>query len=88
MKHTNIKADRVTDTRGLEYPLPLVKTQKAMQNLQANKILEIWCADSASIKEIVAMTRTNGFKYLGAVQDPDGFTRVVVEKKSKMIPDT
>lgn len=74
-----IKSDKVMDTRGLESPMPLLKTINALSCLGPEKILEVWCTDPDSKIDIPQIDRKEG-KYMGYVHDPEGYTRFFIQK--------
>ena len=75
----SIKSDKVMDTRGLESPMPLIKTIKALNSLGPEKILEVWCSDPDSKKDIPEIDIKKG-AYMGCLQDPDGYMRFFIKK--------
>ena len=74
-----IKSDKVMDTRGLESPMPLLKTINALSSLGPKKILEVWCTDPDSKNDIPEIDNKKG-AYMGCLQDPDGYTRFFIKK--------
>lgn len=75
----NIKSDKVMDTRGLESPMPLLKTINALSCLGPEKIVEVWCTDPDSKIDIPQIDRKEG-QYMGCINDPDGYTRFFIQK--------
>ena len=74
-----IKSDKVMDTRGLESPMPLLKTINALKSLGAEKILEVWCSDPDSKNDIPTIDNQEG-TYMGCLNDPDGYSRFFIRK--------
>ena len=74
-----IKSDKVMDTRGLESPMPLLKTINALNSLGSEKVLEVWCTDPDSKADIPEIDEKEG-RYIGCLQDPDGYTRFFIQK--------
>lgn len=82
MDFEEIKADKVIDTRGLTPPMPLLKTRKALGAMKPGKILEIWCLDPETKKDLPSLHDENGDTYLGCSPDPDGYLRFFIRKGS------
>jgi TusA-related sulfurtransferase len=76
---SNIKSDKVMDTRGLTSPMPFLKTRNALSCLEANKILEVWCTDPESGADIQEIDTKEG-TYLGRIHDPDGYIRLFIQR--------
>ncbi len=54
------EANEVIDTTGLSCPLPVLKSKKALKNLEVGQILKIISTDAGSKKDIPAWTRVTG----------------------------
>lgn len=53
-------ADAVLDAKGLNCPLPILKTKKALQGLQLGQVLEILATDPGSVADFQAFCRQTG----------------------------
>ena len=60
-----IKADVQLDAKGLACPMPIVKTKKAMNNLEDGQILEVQATDKGSMADLAAWAETVGHQYIG-----------------------
>lgn len=49
-----MEATKVLDAKGLACPMPIVRTKKAMDELQSGDILEVHTTDQGSKKDISA----------------------------------
>ncbi len=49
--------DRELDTRGLQCPLPILKTRVAMDGLQAGEVLKIVATDAGSVQDMRAFAK-------------------------------
>lgn len=67
----SVKADMVLDAKGLACPMPIVKTKKAMTNLEAGQVLEVQATDKGSKADIQAWAKSSGHQYLGTLEDGD-----------------
>lgn len=56
----DIAADRVLDCSGLSCPLPVVKTSKAMKELQPGQVLMMIATDPGSLADMEAWARQTG----------------------------
>ncbi|MED4353217.1 sulfurtransferase TusA family protein [Schinkia azotoformans] len=65
----SIKANVVVDAKGLSCPMPIVKTKKAMNDLDAGLVLEIQATDKGSKADIKAWSESTGHQYLGTVEE-------------------
>ena len=53
-------ADKTLDTKGLNCPLPILKTKKAMQDVPNGGTLEVLATDPGSVADFEAFCRTTG----------------------------
>ncbi|MFU1795962.1 sulfurtransferase TusA family protein [Paenibacillus azoreducens] len=75
----NIKVDRVVDAKGLACPMPIVRTKKAINELNAGQVLEIQATDKGSVADIQAWSQSTGHQFLGT-QIEDNIYRHYVRK--------
>lgn len=64
-----VKADVVLDAKGLACPMPIVKTKKAMNDLEEGQTLEVQATDKGSKADLVAWSETVGHQYIGTRDD-------------------
>jgi rhodanese-related sulfurtransferase/TusA-related sulfurtransferase len=67
----SLKTDLVLDAKGLACPMPIVRTKKAMTNLDAGQVLEVQATDKGSKADIKAWAQSSGHQYLGTIQEGD-----------------
>ena len=65
----NIKTDLLVDAKGLACPMPIVRTKKAMNELQPGKVMEVQATDKGSTADIQAWAKSTGHQYLGTVEE-------------------
>ena len=53
-------ADKVLDAKGLNCPLPILKSKKALKDMTAGQILEVLSTDPGSVADFQAFSRTTG----------------------------
>ncbi|MDP1714244.1 MAG: sulfurtransferase TusA family protein [Anaerolineales bacterium] len=68
-----IKEDQVLDCTGLLCPMPIVKTSKAMKELQAGQVLKMIATDAGSPPDIEAWSRQTGNELLRSTTENDKF---------------
>lgn len=64
-----IKFDQLVDAKGLACPMPIVRTKKAMNELEPGKVLEIQATDKGSTADIKAWAQSTGHQYLGTIEE-------------------
>ena len=53
-------ADQVLDAKGLNCPLPIIKTKKMLKEVPAGGTLEVLATDPGSVADFDAFCRTTG----------------------------
>src|SRR5699024_4660821 len=66
-----IQANYQLDAKGLACPMPIVKTKKAIKDLEDGQVLEVQATDKGSKADLAAWASTVGHQYLGTVEDGD-----------------
>jgi tRNA 2-thiouridine synthesizing protein A len=61
---SDIKPDKTADLKGLNCPMPVLKTKKAIEALEAGQILEVEVTDPGSKSDIPAMLKRTGNELL------------------------
>lgn len=67
----SIKADKTLDCKGLACPMPIVKTKKAMDELQPGQVIEVQATDKGSLADMQGWAKNTGHQYLGTVEEGD-----------------
>jgi len=65
------------DARRILCPLPVIRTQNAVQDLQPGDILTVVCTDPGTVSDIPTWSRINGHKVLNINKDNDEITIVI-----------
>ncbi|WP_226000085.1 sulfurtransferase TusA family protein [Paenibacillus sp. BJ-4] len=71
MSSNNIQADYFLDCKGLACPMPIVKTKRAMRELNAGQVMEIQATDKGSLADFQSWAQNTGHQYLGTLQKGD-----------------
>lgn len=68
---SNMNPNMILDAKGLACPMPIVKTKKAMNELESGEVLEVQATDKGSKADIKAWAESTGHQYLGTLEDGD-----------------
>lgn len=56
--------DKELDARGLNCPLPILRTKKALTDLQSGQVLKVLATDPGSVKDFQTFARQTGHELL------------------------
>ncbi len=73
-------ADQQVDARGLNCPMPIVKTAQAVKTMTSGQTLEVLATDPGSVKDFAAWSKTTGNEMVEQTMD-GGVFRFVLKKK-------
>ncbi|MED3980228.1 sulfurtransferase TusA family protein [Priestia megaterium] len=59
-----MESNKVLDAKGLACPMPIVKTRKAMNELEAGQVLEIHATDKGAKNDLAAWAKSGGHELL------------------------
>ncbi|MCM3495098.1 MULTISPECIES: sulfurtransferase TusA family protein [Paenibacillus] len=79
---TTIQSDAKLDAKGLACPMPIVRTKKAMKDLQAGQVLEVEATDPGSKADLKAWAESAGHQYLGTMEE-NGVLQHYLRKSSE-----
>ena len=57
---TTLTIDATVDARGLNCPMPIVKTAQAIKGLASGQLLEVLATDPGSVKDFAAWSKSTG----------------------------
>ncbi|RMG72502.1 MAG: sulfurtransferase TusA family protein [Nitrospirae bacterium] len=77
-----IKADQVIDIKGLNCPLPVLKTKRALDFLKPGQILKVVATDPAVKKDIPALLERLGDELL-STEEQEGEVVFYIKKKKE-----
>lgn len=66
-----VKSNATVDAKGLACPMPIVKTKKAINNLNPGEVIEVLATDKGSRADIQAWSKSSGHQYLGTIEEGD-----------------
>jgi len=73
-------ADVQVDARGLNCPMPIVKTAQAVKAMVSGQTVEVLATDPGSVKDFAAWSKTTGNNIIEQTAD-GGVFRFVMQKK-------
>lgn len=59
-----MKIDKVLDAKGIACPMPIVKTKKAMNELESGQVLEVHTTDKGAKNDLTAWAKSVGHELL------------------------
>ncbi|HET9580403.1 MAG TPA: sulfurtransferase TusA family protein [Usitatibacter sp.] len=60
--------DKELDARGLNCPLPILRTRKALNDMAAGQVLRIVATDPGSVKDLQAFAKQTGNELLSTTE--------------------
>jgi tRNA 2-thiouridine synthesizing protein A len=71
--------DEILDARGLNCPLPILKTKKALNKMASGSILHVMSTDAGSVKDLEAFCNQTGNKLIKTLEE-DGEYVFTIER--------
>ena len=65
------------DTRGMNCPLPILKTRKALNQINGGEILEITTTDPGSVKDMASFCEQTGNRLVASNESVDGYVFLI-----------
>ncbi|TDL30916.1 hypothetical protein E2R51_16460 [Jeotgalibacillus sp. S-D1] len=62
---------KVLDAKGLACPMPIVKTKKAMAELNSGEVLEIHATDKGAKSDLAAWSASGGHELIDSKEEND-----------------
>jgi len=66
--------DRELDARGLNCPLPILRTKKALTGMQSGQVLKVLATDPGAVKDFQSFSRQTGHELLSHAEANKEFT--------------
>ena len=70
---TPLTIDKELDTRGLNCPLPILKTKKALADMTTGAVLKVIATDPGSVRDFQAFARQTGNELVEQTSANDEF---------------
>ncbi|VEF46157.1 tusA-like Sulfurtransferase [Bacillus freudenreichii] len=64
-----MNTDKFLDAKGLACPMPIVRTKKAINELESGQVLEVHATDKGSVADITAWTKSGGHELLKTIEE-------------------
>jgi tRNA 2-thiouridine synthesizing protein A len=75
-----LQADREVDARGLNCPLPILRTKKTLNDMVSGQVLRILATDPAAVRDFQAFTKQTGHELLQHAEHDGVFTFLLRRK--------
>ena len=75
-----MKVDRELDTRGLNCPLPILRTKKTLSEMTSGQVLRIVATDAGSVKDFAAFAKQTGNQLLSSTELNQEFEFLIQRK--------
>jgi len=69
-----LQHDKEIDTRGLNCPLPILRTKKALSDVQSGQVLKVVATDPGSVKDFETFAKQTGHTLLQHAEANGEFT--------------
>ena len=66
-----MEAAKILDAKGLACPMPIVKTKKAMSELESGQVLEIHATDKGAKNDLAAWAKSGGHELMKSEEESD-----------------
>ncbi len=76
-----VTADQEIDTSGMNCPMPVLKSKKALKKLEVGQILKIISTDVGSMKDIPSWANTTGQEILESTEEGGKYVFFVKRRK-------
>jgi tRNA 2-thiouridine synthesizing protein A len=77
---SDITIDQIVDLKGLNCPMPMLKTKKALQGAAAGTIMQVEITDSGSKSDMPALLKRSGDELLELKEDGGVYTFIIKKK--------
>lgn len=74
------QVDRELDVRGLNCPLPILRTKKALSEMSSGQILRVQATDPGAVRDFEAFARQTGNALLSSTEQGEIFEFVFRRK--------
>jgi tRNA 2-thiouridine synthesizing protein A len=72
--------DKEIDTRGLNCPLPILRTKKALADVQSGQVLKVVATDPGSVKDFETFSKQTGHTLVSHSEANGEFTFLMRKK--------
>lgn len=72
--------DKELDARGLNCPLPILRTKKALAEMASGQVLKVIATDPGSVKDMQAFAKQTGNELVSSAESGGEFTFFMKKK--------
>ena len=72
--------DQILDVKGLNCPLPILRTKKKLAEMTSGQVLKVLATDPGSLRDFKAFTKQTGNELLSHT-DTDGIFEYLIKRK-------
>jgi tRNA 2-thiouridine synthesizing protein A len=72
--------DRELDARGLNCPLPILRTKKSLNEMASGQVLRVLATDPGSVRDFQAFSRQTGHELLASDAEEGQFVFVLKKR--------
>jgi tRNA 2-thiouridine synthesizing protein A len=62
-------ADKVVDCKGLNCPMPVIKTKKAIEEIEPGQVLRVEATDKGALNDMPAFAKRTGNEIVGSSEE-------------------
>ncbi|GKU84074.1 hypothetical protein CEQ21_06155 [Niallia circulans] len=74
-----MNSNKVLDAKGLACPMPIVKTKKAMGDIETGEVLEVHTTDKGALNDLTAWAKSGGHELIKH-EDENGVLKFWIKK--------
>ena len=75
-----MNVDKELDARGLNCPLPILKTKKSLADMASGQVLKIVSTDCGSVKDMQAFSSQTGNELMSSTEENGEYVFLVKKK--------
>ncbi len=72
--------DKELDTRGMNCPLPILKTKKALADMTTGQVLKVISTDAGSVKDMQAFANQTGNTLISSAEEKGEYIFMMQKK--------
>ena len=72
--------DKELDARGLNCPLPILRTKKALAELQSGQVLKVLATDPGAVRDFQNFSKQTGHELLSSTEDSKEYVFLMKKK--------
>ena len=76
-----MKIDKILDAKGLSCPLPIVKTNKIIKEMNDGEIIKVLSTDPGSKRDFESWSKKTGNTLLEMSENDDVFTYIIQKRR-------